>query len=300
MARSVHVRWPHARAAREASRSATLAETRALAHPLRLRIIRLLYDRSLTNRELAPGARRAPRDRAAPRAHAAADRLHRAPSPSAAARGARSRSPTGRPGGRGTSTSTRRRRRNEVARASIDAFMAEVSRVPDASRLSTTRAPMRLTEERREEFQQKLLDLVDEYAGDVERGEEPDEGERLALFISVYPAADGYPPAGSARRWAAKKSQMSSLASISIVVGPMTEPIAALNVGPGARRVMRRGRPEANLWKGQHPGRDSAFKFPRSRGTDRTNGSGCGRDFRCQCRLRRCGQDQRECSGRRL
>src|SRR6478672_3630381 len=32
---------------------ATLAETRALAHPLRLRIIRLLYDRSLTNRELA-------------------------------------------------------------------------------------------------------------------------------------------------------------------------------------------------------------------------------------------------------
>ena len=32
---------------------ATLAETRALAHPLRLRIIRLLFDRSLTNRELA-------------------------------------------------------------------------------------------------------------------------------------------------------------------------------------------------------------------------------------------------------
>ena len=32
---------------------ATVAEARALAHPLRLRIIRLLYDRSLTNRELA-------------------------------------------------------------------------------------------------------------------------------------------------------------------------------------------------------------------------------------------------------
>ncbi len=65
--------------------------------------------------------------------------------------------------------------------------MAEVSRVPDASRLSTTRAPMRLTEERRREFEQKVLELVEEYAGDVERGEEPDEGERLALFISVYP-----------------------------------------------------------------------------------------------------------------
>src|SRR3954464_4703198 len=37
----------------QARPEATLAETRALAHPLRLRIIRLLYDRSLTNRELA-------------------------------------------------------------------------------------------------------------------------------------------------------------------------------------------------------------------------------------------------------
>ena len=33
--------------------AATVAEARALAHPLRLRIIRLLFDRSLTNRELA-------------------------------------------------------------------------------------------------------------------------------------------------------------------------------------------------------------------------------------------------------
>jgi len=32
---------------------ATVAQARALAHPLRLRIIRLLFDRSLTNRELA-------------------------------------------------------------------------------------------------------------------------------------------------------------------------------------------------------------------------------------------------------
>src|SRR5258706_5367420 len=35
------------------TRPATVEEARALAHPLRLRIIRLLYDRSLTNRELA-------------------------------------------------------------------------------------------------------------------------------------------------------------------------------------------------------------------------------------------------------
>src|SRR5438552_15395225 len=34
-------------------REASVAETRALAHPMRLRIIRLLYDRSLTSRGLA-------------------------------------------------------------------------------------------------------------------------------------------------------------------------------------------------------------------------------------------------------
>ena len=42
----------HMPAARE-RQSATLEEVRALAHPLRLRIIRLTYDRSLTNKELA-------------------------------------------------------------------------------------------------------------------------------------------------------------------------------------------------------------------------------------------------------
>jgi GNAT superfamily N-acetyltransferase len=45
---------PGAKTGAQADRpEATLAETRALAHPLRLRIIRLLSDRSLTNRELA-------------------------------------------------------------------------------------------------------------------------------------------------------------------------------------------------------------------------------------------------------
>ena len=51
-------------------------------------------------------------------------------------------------------------------------------------------------------------------------------------------------------------------------------------VGPGARRAMRRGRPETNLRTGQRPGRDSAFNFSRSRRADRTNGGGRGRDFR--------------------
>ena len=44
-------------------------------------------------------------------------------------------------------------------------------------------------------------------------------------------------------------------------------------VGPGARRALRRGRPETNLRAGQRPGRDSAFNFARSRWADRTYAS---------------------------
>ena len=167
--------------------SATLDEVRALAHPLRLRIIRLTYDRSLTNKELAAELGENP-----------ATVLHHV----------RTLLRTGflvpdgeRPGPRGTvekpyrSTGKswnldvdREAKANQVARASIDAFMAEVSRVSDVSQLSTTRAPLRLTEERRREFDERVHELVEEFAGDVEAGEhEESEGERLALFISLYP-----------------------------------------------------------------------------------------------------------------
>ena len=167
--------------------SATLDEVRALAHPIRLRIIRLTYDRSLTNKELAAELGENP-----------ATVLHHV----------RTLVRTGflvpdavRPGPRGTVEKPYRStdkswdldleptgRGNDVARAAIDAFMAEVRRVPDAALLSTTRAPMRLTDERRREFEQKVLELIDEYT-DIGSagGEGSSEGERLALFISLYP-----------------------------------------------------------------------------------------------------------------
>jgi DNA-binding transcriptional ArsR family regulator len=176
----------HMPAARE-RQSATLEEVRALAHPLRLRIIRLTYDRSLTNKELASELGENP-----------ATVLHHV----------RTLLRTGflepdreRPGPRGTVEKPYRSTgkswnldvdteatANQVARASIDAFLAEISRVSDSERLSTTRAPMRLTEERRREFEQKVMDLMDEYAGDVDSGgDEAGDGERLALFLAVYP-----------------------------------------------------------------------------------------------------------------
>jgi DNA-binding transcriptional ArsR family regulator len=166
--------------------SATLEEVRALAHPLRLRIIRLTYDRSLTNKELAAELGVNP-----------ATVLHHV----------RTLLRTGflepdgeRPGPRGTVEKPYRSTGKSwnvdvgedepargVARASIDAFVEEIRRVPHSARLSTTRAPMRLTEERQREFEQKVTDLLNEYAGDVESGDDASQGERLALFLAVYP-----------------------------------------------------------------------------------------------------------------
>jgi DNA-binding transcriptional ArsR family regulator len=167
--------------------NATLDEVRALAHPLRLRIIRLTYDRSLTNKELAEALGENP-----------ATVLHHVRT---LVRNGFLVQDGERPGPRGTVEKPYRStgkswnldvdqesKANQVARASIDAFLAEVSRVSGSERLSTTRAPMRLDEARREEFQQQLMDLLDEYAGDVESGGEPEaDGERLAIFIALYP-----------------------------------------------------------------------------------------------------------------
>ncbi len=50
-------------------------------------------------------------------------------------------------------------------------------------------------------------------------------------------------------------------------------------LGSRTGRAVRRGRPEANLWTGQRPGRDPAFSFPRSRGADRADGRGRGSYF---------------------
>ncbi|HEY5013871.1 MAG TPA: GNAT family N-acetyltransferase [Acidimicrobiia bacterium] len=162
-------------------REATPAETRALAHPLRLRIIRLLYDASLTNRELARALGEHP-----------ATVLHHV----------RTLVRTGfieaepeRRGPRGTVEKPYRSTGRSwsltvdddhgtavVARAALDAFLAELRDAGAAADLHTTRLAMNLTPDARRELGARLDHLLDEYAIIPP---EPD-GEPWSLFVATH------------------------------------------------------------------------------------------------------------------
>jgi GNAT superfamily N-acetyltransferase/DNA-binding transcriptional ArsR family regulator len=162
-------------------REATVAEARALAHPLRLRIIRLLYDRSLTNRELARALGENP-----------ATVLHHV----------RTLLRTGfivadpvRPGPRGTVEKPYRSTGRswtlaidtdpavaDVARAALDAFLAELRDAQPAADLHTTRLPVNLTPRARDELDVRLSRLLDEYA----RRPSDADGEAWAVFVATH------------------------------------------------------------------------------------------------------------------
>ncbi len=163
--------------AEPARRAATPDETRALAHPLRLRIIRLLYDDALSNKALATRLAQHP-----------ATVLHHV----------RTLVRTGfiepageQPGARGTVEKLYRTTHKSwnvsvedqpdaqrVSHAVLDAFVEEVRGVDDfaASRLALTIAPERL-----DELKHRIGELLDEYAlhNDV-------DGERWALFVAFH------------------------------------------------------------------------------------------------------------------
>jgi GNAT superfamily N-acetyltransferase len=162
-------------------REATAAETRALAHPLRLRIIRLLYDRSLTNRELARALGENP-----------ATVLHHV----------RTLLRTGfiaaepeRPGPRGTVEKPYRstgrswslkieddRGLADVSRAAFDAFVAEVNDAYPEADLHTSRLAVNLTPEARLALDEKLGAVLAEYAVTA-----PDSaGEPSAVFVATH------------------------------------------------------------------------------------------------------------------
>ncbi len=161
-------------------RPATQEETRALAHPLRLRIIRLLYDGALTNKELA-------------------DRLGQ--QPATVLHHVRTLARTGfivadrpRPGPRGTTEKPYRStgkswqvsvevpgRREQVARAAVGAFLAELDAVGPRADLATTRVACDISPARLDQLQERLSGLMDELAA-----EPPDpSGERWSVFIAL-------------------------------------------------------------------------------------------------------------------
>jgi GNAT superfamily N-acetyltransferase/DNA-binding transcriptional ArsR family regulator len=164
-------------------REATPAETRALAHPLRLRIIRLLFDASLTNRELARALGEHP-----------ATVLHHV----------RTLVRTGfiaaepeRRGPRGTVEKPYRSTGRSwsltvdddhgtavVARAALDAFLAELRDAGPAADLHTTRLAMNLAPDARRELEERLGRLLDEYA--VIPPDAAGDGEPWSLFVATH------------------------------------------------------------------------------------------------------------------
>jgi GNAT superfamily N-acetyltransferase/DNA-binding transcriptional ArsR family regulator len=160
---------------------ATLAETRALAHPLRLRIIRLLYDRSLTNRELA----RALGEHPATVLHHVRTLLRNdfiAAEPE-------------RRGPRGTIEKPYRSTGRswslriddaqgvaDVSRAALDAFLAEVRDAAPSADLHTSRIAVNLTPAARDELERRFGELLAEYAA-----REPDpQGEPWGVLVATH------------------------------------------------------------------------------------------------------------------
>ena len=156
-------------------RAATEDEAKALASPLRLRILRVCLHEAHSNKEIAAALDKDP-----------ATVLHHV----------RKLADTGfleaLPARRGTRGSreipylaTRKSWRVSVPAQSqvlLDTFLEEVALVP-AEQLNTARLGLRLSEPRMAEFEQRLQALLDEYAAEPE---DP-TGEPWSLFLALHP-----------------------------------------------------------------------------------------------------------------
>jgi hypothetical protein len=162
-------------------RPATAEEARALANPLRIRILRLCLDQALTNKEIA-------------------DRLGR--DPGTILHHVRMLVTTGflapegeRPGPRGSIERPYRATGKSwtldvgdtpgATLALVDAFRAEIAPVTGDDLRSLSRLGVRLTRERRDEFEQRVKDLVNDlYAAD-----DP-AGEPYGFFVGMHRRRD--------------------------------------------------------------------------------------------------------------
>jgi len=158
-------------------RPATEAEARALASALRLRIIRLCHDRSLTNRELSrlldvkPATLLHHVRKLVDTGFLVAEPVRRGP------RGSREvpyRST-------GKSWTLDVREHAEPSRALLDVYLQEVELV-DLNESYIARLGLRLTEQERAEVIRRFSDLLDEIAS---RPASP-ESRAYSLFVNLY------------------------------------------------------------------------------------------------------------------
>lgn len=165
---------PEEQAERFEFRAATDAEARALASGLRLRILRLALDESLTNKEIADALGRHP-----------ATVLHhvrtlvgtgflRADEVRRGARGAREI--PYRATGKSWYTSA------PISSSMLDAFLGEIQAVPEGER-DMSRLGLRLTEADMQEFRDRLWALLQEFH---DRPRDP-TADRWSVFVAVHP-----------------------------------------------------------------------------------------------------------------
>jgi GNAT superfamily N-acetyltransferase/DNA-binding transcriptional ArsR family regulator len=235
---------------------ATLAETRALAHPLRLRIIRLLYDRSLTNRELA----RALGEHPATVLHHVRTLLRN---------GFIAAEPERR-GPRGTiekpyrSTGRSWALRIEddegvasVSRAVLDAFLAEVRDAGTVADLHTSRLAVNLTPAARDDFERRVSELLAEYEA---IGPDAD-GEPWAVLVATHrraPLADDAAPSRALPEATASRRSMPPEVQL-VDRAPDDEMAIFLVRAQWAELTARYGVPEAEPVSISNPG---AFRAP--------------------------------------
>lgn len=161
-------------------RKATVTEARAFAHPLRVRIVRLLHDEALTNRELAQRLEVNP-----------ATSLHHVRTLE------RAGFVEALPERRGARNARERPYRSTgkswlldysdlpvgLTSAVVAAFVAEVARVPE-EQVQVGRLALRLTAARQAELSQRMFALLEEYVAD-------DGDEAWAAFVALHPRPGG-------------------------------------------------------------------------------------------------------------
>jgi DNA-binding transcriptional ArsR family regulator len=175
----------------EERRAATDAEARAIASPLRLRILRLCLDEPLTNKQIADAL---DRDPASVLHHVrtlvrtgflAADEERRG------ARGARE-VPYRATGKSWTLHVTDPEQERRKGIALVEAFFEDALRV-GLDNVNSTRLGLRLTPDEHEELAQRLADLFEEFKG------RRSEGEPWSLFLALHRDDRPVPPRAKPR-----------------------------------------------------------------------------------------------------
>lgn len=158
-------------------RPATAAEMKALAHPLRLRILRLCLDESLTNQELAA---RLGRDPGTVLFHVRALVKEGFIAPEPVRPGPRGR--TERPyRSTGKSWNIRMAKTSHHASATLEAVRQEMLEAGDDAIISTIRLGVRLSPADLAELRSRLSAVADEFA---ER--DTADGEAVALLVALH------------------------------------------------------------------------------------------------------------------